>query len=400
MRESRKLKSVMKKRKVAAITVARSDYGLLYPVIKRIEETPELQLQLLVTGMHLSPEFGNTVKVIQEDGFEICEKVEMLLSSDTPTGLAKSMGLGTIGFAQVYEKIKPDLILVLGDRFEMHCAVVAAMPFKIPVAHIHGGESTEGAIDELIRHSITKMSHIHFPSTEFYAERIKRMGEEDWRIFVSGAPGLDNIRMLEPLMSKEEFKEKYDIDLELPTIIVTYHPVTLEYENTLWQLQNLLAALEAVNQQIVFTYPNADTMGRLIIEMINDFAKKHSRVHIRINLGQHGYLSLMRYASAMVGNSSSGIIEAPSFELPVVNIGSRQRGRVRARNVIDVGYSKDEIYDGIKKALSPELKRSLKGLVNPYGEGKASQIIVDVLKSIEINDELLLKKFNDVRVAK
>jgi len=389
----------MKKRKIAVVTVARSDYGLLYPVIKRIKEAPELKLQLLVTGMHLSPEFGNTVKIIEEEGFEICEKVEMLLSSDAPSGIAKSMGLGTIGFAQVYERIKPSLLLVLGDRFETHCAVVAAMPFRIPVAHIHGGESTEGAIDELIRHSITKMSHIHFPSTELYAKRIKRMGEESWRVFVSGAPGLDNIRMLEPLMSIEEFQEKYGIDLRFPTIMITYHPVTLEYENTSWQLQNLFAALKSVDQQLVFTYPNADTTGRLIVEMINDFAQERSGVHIRINLGQRGYLGLIKHSVAMVGNSSSGIIEAPSFELPVVNIGNRQKGRIRARNVIDVGYPKDEILDGIKKALSSEFKHSLKGLVNPYGDGNASQIIVDVLKSIDIDDKLILKKFNDSIIA-
>lgn len=386
----------MKKRKIAVVTGARSDYGLLYPVLKIINETVGLQLQLLVTGMHLSPEFGSTKKVIEEDGFEICEKVEMLLSSDTPTGLAKSMGLGTIGFAQVYEKITPDLLLVLGDRFETHCAVVAAMPFKIPVFHIHGGESTEGAIDELIRHSITKMSHIHFPSTEFYAERIRRMGEEDWRIFVSGSPGIDNIRMLEPLMNKNEFNNTFNIDLNLPTIIVTYHPVTLEYENTSWQLQNLFAALEAANQQVLFTYPNADTTGRLIIEMMNNFVQNYSKAQICVNLGQRAYLNLMKHASVMVGNSSSGIIEAPSFKLPVVNIGERQRGRVRAKNVIDVGYSKDEIYDAIKKALSPEFKCNLKSLINPYGEGKASQIIVDVLKNIDINNQLLLKKFNDM----
>lgn len=390
---------VMDKRKVAVVTTARSDYGLLYPILIRIKETLELELQLLVSGMHLSPEFGYTVEVIEEDGFEICDRVEMLLSSDSPTGLAKSMGLGTIGFAQVYERIQPDILLVLGDRFETHCAVVASLPFKIPVAHIHGGESTEGLIDEPIRHSITKMSHIHFPATQFYAERIERMGEEKWRIFVSGAPGLDNVKRMQ-LLTIQEFKEKFGVDLSVPTLLVTYHPVTLEYENTQWHLENLFSALEEINLPVVFTYPNADTKGRLIITLINEFLKKYPKGVAKANLGQQGYLSMMKYAAAMVGNSSSGIIEAPSFELPTVNIGNRQRGRVRATSTIDVGYSKEEILAGIKKAISSEFKNSLNGLKNPYGEGNASEIIVNVLKSIEINDKLILKRFNDVGMRK
>jgi UDP-hydrolysing UDP-N-acetyl-D-glucosamine 2-epimerase len=377
--------------------VARSDYGIYLPVLRKIQSDPELRLHLIVAGMHLSPEFGLTVNTIEADGFEIGERVEMLLSSDTPEGIAKSMGLGTIGFAQCYARLRPDILLVLGDRFEMHAAVVAALPFKIPVAHIHGGESTEGLMDEAIRHSITKMSHLHFVSAQFYARRVIQMGEEPWRVVVSGAPSLDNLHKF-PLLSRGELGERYGFDLSGPTLVVTYHPVTLEYEHTKTHVQELLAALEGVDLSVIFTYPNADTQGRLIIELVREFVAQHERSWVAVNLGTQAYFSLMTYVAAMVGNSSSGIVEAASFKLPVVNIGNRQRGRMRGKNVIDVGYSRVEILEAITKATSPDFRASLTNLSNPYWNGHAAEKIADKLKGVAIDERLLLKRFYDTGV--
>jgi UDP-hydrolysing UDP-N-acetyl-D-glucosamine 2-epimerase len=379
-------------RTIGVVTVARSDYGIYLPVLRKIHADPALQLYLIVTGMHLSPEFGLTVKVIEADGFEISERIEMSLSSDTPEGIAKSMGLGTIGFAQAYGRLRPDILLVLGDRFEMHAAVVASLPFKIPVAHIHGGESTEGAIDEAIRHSITKMSHVHFVATEVYARRVIQMGEEPWRVIVSGAPSLDNVHSIR-LLSHEELGRHYGLDTKGPFLLVTYHPVTLEYEQTETQVRELLAVLEEANLGIIFTYPNADTCSRLIIDMIREFTARHTQSQVVVNLGTQAYFSLMKYAVAMVGNSSSGIVEAASFKLPVVNVGTRQRGRVHGKNVIQVGYSRTEIRAGIAKVVSPDFRASLVDLLNPYGDGHGAEKIVHELKHICFDEHLLLKRF-------
>ena len=383
-------------RTIGVVTVARSDYGICLPVLQRIQEDPDLRLHLIVAGMHLSPEFGLTVQAIEQDGFEINERIEMLLSSDTPEGVAKSMGLGTIGFAQAYARVRPDILLVLGDRFEMHAAVVAALSFKMPVAHIHGGESTEGAIDEAIRHSITKMSHLHFVATKVYAQRVMQMGEDPWRVVVSGAPSLDNLHRIR-LLSREELEEQHGLDLRSPFLLITYHPVTLEYEQTEMQVRELLAALEEVGATTIFTYPNADPCSRLIIQMIREFIAGHRQAQLVVNLGTQGYFSMMKYAAAMVGNSSSGIIEAASFKLPVVNIGNRQRGRVRGKNVIDVGYTHAEILAGVEEAISPEFcAATLSDLVNPYGDGHAAERIVDKLKHVKLNDELLRKRFYEM----
>lgn len=380
-------------RTIGVVTVARSDYGIYLPVLQRIQGDPDLRLHLIVAGMHLSPEFGLTVQAIEQDGFEISERIEMLLSSDTPEGIAKSMGLGTIGFAQAYARLRPDILLVLGDRFEMHAAAMAALPFKIPIAHIHGGEVTIGAIDNSIRHALTKMSHLHFVATEVYAKRVMQMGEEPWRVIVSGGPSLDNLHSVK-LLSKAEL-EWLDFDLTKAFLLVTYHPVTLEYEQTDWQIQQLLAALDVTEMPIVITYPNADTGYHTIVHRIEAFATEREHVRIVRNLGMRRYFSLMRFAAAMVGNSSSGIIEAPSFELPVVNIGTRQEGRVKARNVIDVGYEEKAILAGIEKALSAPFRRSLKGMVNPYGDGHAAEVIVETLKRIELDNKLITKRFVD-----
>jgi UDP-hydrolysing UDP-N-acetyl-D-glucosamine 2-epimerase len=379
-------------RRIGVVTVARSDYGIYKPVLREICKEKDLDLQLIVGGMHFSPEFGYTATAIESDGFKIAARVEMLLSSDSPQGVAKSIGIGVVGFAQAYAHLKPDLLLLLGDRFEMLSAAAAALPFRIPIAHIHGGESTEGAFDEAIRHAITKMSHLHFASTEAYAKRIEQMGEEPWRVTVSGAPSLDNLCGA-CLMGKEGLEGRFGFDLQNPTLLVTYHPVTLEHENTAFQIDELLAALEELSFNLIFTAPNADTDGRIILERIRTFVGDRSRAWLVPSLGLEAYFSLMATAAAMVGNSSSGIIEAASFRLPVVNIGTRQHGRVRGPNVLDVGYTRKEISEGIRRATAPAFKQELTGLVNPYGDGKAAGRIVRKLKTVPLNQELIAKHF-------
>ena len=354
-----------------------------------------LELNLIVSGMHLSPEFGMTSKVIEADGFQIGQKVEMLLSSDTPEGISKSMGLGVIGFAQAFTAERPDILLVLGDRFEMYTAVLAALPFNIPVAHIHGGELTQGVIDDALRHSITKLSHLHFPATEQYAKRIIQLGEEPWRVIVAGAPALDNIQNIE-LLSSRQIAEEYGLVVDPAPILVTFHPVTLEIDKTAWYVEELLAALESFEYPIIFTLPNADTGSRNIILQIQAFAQKHTNVQVIANLGTRAYFSLMAISAVMVGNSSSGIIEAASFKLPVVNIGTRQAGRIRAANVVDVGYGKAEIMRGIQQAMKSGFRKGLDDISNPYGNGHAAEVIIEKLKSISLDERLLVKKFYDI----
>lgn len=386
-------------RTIGVVTVARSDYGIYLPLLKRIQADPDLQLCLIVAGMHLSPEFGLTAETIEADGIEINERVEMLLSSDTPEGVAKSMGLGTIGFAQAFARLRPNILLVLGDRFEMHAAALAALPFKIPVAHIHGGEITHGAIDDALRHSMTKLSHLHFVSTQEYARRVIQMGEDPWRVVVSGAPSLDNLVTIR-LLTREELAAKFDLYLhETSFLLATFHPVTLEYELTEWQVTEFLAALDTYGLPVVFTMPNADTSGRSIARMIEEFVATHSSVQAVDSLGTQGYFSLMALAAAMVGNSSSGLIEAPSFDLPVVNVGSRQRGRVRGANVIDVDYERTSVLEGLRRALDPQFRGRLQGIRNPYGSGAASEKIVEVLKQVQLNDKLVKKCFRDMGAA-
>jgi UDP-N-acetylglucosamine 2-epimerase (non-hydrolysing)/GDP/UDP-N,N'-diacetylbacillosamine 2-epimerase (hydrolysing) len=386
------------KRKICIITGTRAEYGALKPLLDKIKNDSCFSLQLIVTGMHLSTEFGLTVKEIEKDGFHITEKVEMLLSSDTEFAIACSMGLGMIGFAKAYERLKPDILLVLGDRFEMLSAVSSAFPFRIPVAHIHGGEATEGIIDELIRHAITKMSHIHFTATEKYKNRVIQMGEQPENVFCFGAPQLDNICNFN-LMNAEELKNELGIPVEKEIGVVTYHPVTLEKSTAEMQITELLEAIKHFKEIYwVFTFPNADTEGRVIIEKLNNFVKDFpERCKAYISLGQLRYLSLLKNASLMVGNSSSGLIEGPSFELPVVNIGDRQRGRIRAKNVIDVlEYRKEALINAIHKALSTNFRRSLKGIKNPFGEGKTSQKIIEKLKTIQLDENLIKKSFYEI----
>lgn len=381
-------------RTIGVVTVARSDYGIYLPILRRIEAEPELELRLLVSGMHLSPEFGMTIASIEADGFRAHDQIEMLVSSDTPEGIAKSMGLGTIGFAQSYARSRPDILLVLGDRFEMHSAVTASIPFQIPVAHIHGGESTEGINDQQFRHSITKMSHLHFVSTDTYRNRVIQMGEEPWRVTVSGAPALDNLISL-PILDRQSLEAESGLDISASPLLVTYHPSILEPEDTRNQMEELLAALEQVGLPIVFTYPNADAEARLITQMIHDFADHYNQCQIATNLGTQAYFSLMALAKAMVGNSSSGIIEAASFGLPVVNIGNRQLGRISAENVSNVGYDRSDILQAIRYSIEPTFRSKIKGMVNPYGDGHAANVIVKRLNTVPIGLELLRKPFHD-----
>lgn len=383
-------------RTIGVVTTARSDYGIYLPLLRAIQANPELRLQLFVSGMHLSPEFGLTVNMISADGFEIAERVEMLLSSDTPGGIAKSIGLGIIGFAQVYARSRPDILVVLGDRFEMYAAAIAALPFNIPVAHIHGGDVTQGAIDDALRHSMTKLSHLHFVAIETYARRVAQLGEEPWRITVCGEISLDILLTIK-FLTKQELKAQYDIPDEPPPLLVTYHPVTLEYEQTEWQINELLAALDKFSLPIVFTMPNADMGNSIIRQKIDEYKQSRSNVWCLENMGTQGYFSLLHVAAAMIGNSSSGIVEAPSFKLPVLNIGSRQEGRIRAANVIDVGYTRKEIINGIEKAISEDFRNTLQGLVSPFGDGQAADRIVDILRGVDLNSRLLKKRFIDLK---
>ena len=379
---------------IGVVTTSRSDYGIYFPILKKIQEST-FNLKLFVTGMHLSPEFDKTIDNITHDGFPIAETIEMLLSSDSPDAISKSMGLGIIAFSQCFTKKRPDILIVLGDRFEMYSAVIAALPYKIPIAHIHGGEITQGAIDDVIRHSITKHSHLHFVSTTEYARRVHQMGEEKWRIEVSGAPGLDNLNHIK-LLNKKELETLLNISFQGSPVIVTFHPVTLEYEHTEWQINELLSALANINKPIVFTSPNADTNGRIIINKINQFVNKSEDSFYIKNLGTQAFFSLMNIASVMIGNSSSGIIESASFKLPVINIGTRQKGRVKGKNVIDVDYKKESIAKAIKNAINPIFKKSLKNIDNPYGDGNAAERIIQKLNNTLFDQHFLNKRFQNI----
>jgi UDP-hydrolysing UDP-N-acetyl-D-glucosamine 2-epimerase len=380
---------------IGVVTVGRSDYGVYVPVLRAIQAEPSLRLQLFVGGMHLSPEFGSTVAMIEADGFSIADRVDMLLVSDTPEGIAAAIGRGVAGFARAYQRQRPDLLLVLGDRFEMFAAAVAAVPFKLPMAHIAGGELTEGAIDDSFRHSMTKLSHLHFVATQEYARRVIQMGEEPWRVTVSGAPHLDHLRATR-LLSREALESRCGIRLGTAPLLVTYHPVTLEYEHAGWQIEQLLQALADGERPVIFTLPNADTNGRIIRRRIEAFVGSHPNAVLVPNLGTQAYVSLMAIAGAMVGNSSSGLVEAPFFGLPVVNIGTRQQGRIRARNVIDCGYEAAQIRAALRQALQPGFREEVTGGDNPYGDGHAAERIVARLALAEERARLLRKPFVDL----
>lgn len=383
-------------RTIGIVTVGRSDFGIYLPILRRIQDDPELHLQLFVGGMHLSPRHGSTVEMIEADGFEIAEKIEMLEDADTPKDIAASIGRGVIGFSKAFSRSSPDILVVLGDRFEMYSAALAALPFNLPLAHIHGGEITKGAIDDALRHSMTKLSHLHFVSTEIYAKRVIQLGEEPWRVTVSGAPALDNLDSM-VFLDQHTLETQLGIDLNKQTLLVTFHPVTLEYGQAEEQITELLTALEQSGCPLIFTLPNADAGNDIIASKIKAFVAKRPDAKLENNLGMERYFSLMKYAAAMVGNSSSGIIEAPSFKLPVVNIGLRQEGRVRGKNVIDVPCESGSILSGIRKAVSPAFRDQLMDSSNPFKHGNAAKIIVDELKHIEIGRKLIMKTFHDLQ---
>ncbi|MCF6463984.1 UDP-N-acetylglucosamine 2-epimerase [Clostridium sp. Cult1] len=378
---------------VLVVTGTRAEYGLLYWTMKEIQNDKDLQLQLMVTGNHLSEEYGYTVAQIKKDGFHIDEEIDMIIDSKNKSAIVKSMGLEMIQMAQAFDRLKPDILLILGDRYEIFVAATCAMMMNIPIAHMNGGESTEGLIDEQIRHAITKMAHIHFTGAEYYKERLLKMGEEPWRVYNVGQAGIENIKRLK-LLEKEELENELDLKLDKKTFLITYHPVTLESISTKEQIENLLEAITKFDAKYIFTYPNADYGNKLIIDKINEFKGKYKDVYVFHSLGQIKYLSLLKYVDVMIGNSSSGIIESPSFRLPVVNIGDRQKGRLRNNNIIDVGYSAREIISGINIALyDDEFKQGLNSMINLYGDGRTSKIIVDILKSIIVsNRKLLFKK--------
>ena len=385
------------KRKICVVTGTRAEYGLLYWLMKEIEANEDLELQLIVTGMHLSPEFGLTYKEIEKD-FKINKKIEMLLSSDTAIGISKSMGLSQIGFAEAYEELKPDILVVLGDRYEIFCAVSSAMIFNIPIAHLHGGETTQGAFDESIRHSITKMSHLHFTATDEYKNRVIQLGEEPNRVFNFGGMGIENIKRLK-LLSKEEFEKSIDFKLNKKNILVTFHPVTLENSTAKEQFQELLEAIDELeNTNIIFTKANSDTNGRVINQMIDEYVAKNSHKSIEFaSLGQLRYLSALQYIDAVVGNSSSGLLEAPSFKIATINIGDRQKGRIKALSVIDCEPKKEEISKAFEEIYSKEFQEKLKNVGNPYGENCPSKQIIEVLKNVNLAN-ILKKSFYDLKV--
>ena len=385
----------MRKRKICVITGTRAEYGLLYWLMKEINVDNALVLQVVVTGMHLSEEFGNTYQQIEKDGFTIDKKVDISLTSDTELAISKSMGLGIIGFADVFNKLQPDLIVVLGDRFEIFSAVSAALIAKIPVAHLHGGEVTEGVIDESIRHSITKMSHLHFAATDEYRNRIIQLGEQPDKVFHVGGLGIDNINKLK-LLSKADFENTINFELGEKNILITFHPVTLEKSTSGMQFQALLDSIsELKNTKIIFTKANADIDGRVINTMIDDYVAKHDNTIAFTSMGQLNYLSALQFIDAVVGNSSSGLIEAPSFKIGTIDIGDRQKGRIKTDSVISCLPKKRNIDSAFNKMYSEEFQNTLDQVENAYGKGGASKEIVNIIKSVNLHN-IIKKPFHDI----
>jgi len=386
-------------RKICVITGSRAEYGLLYWLMKEIESAPDLELKIIATGMHLSPEFGLTYKEIEKE-FTITKKVEMLLSSDTAIGISKSMGLAQISFAEVFEELKPDIVVVLGDRYEIFSAVTAAMISRLPIAHLHGGETTEGAFDESIRHSITKMSHLHFTAAEEYRNRIIQLGEHPERVYTVGGMGIENIKRLK-LLAKDAFEESIDFKLGKKNVLVTFHPTTLEDDTAASQFNELLTALDTLEDtHIIFTKANSDTDGRIINHMIDEYVVKNKNKSAAFtSLGQIRYISALQYMDAVVGNSSSGLLEAPSFQIGTINIGDRQKGRIKAASIIDCDSTKESILHAFDTLSSIEFQEQLKSVINPYGNEQASQKIIKILQNQDLKD-ILKKSFFDISLEK
>ncbi len=377
------------KRKIAVVTTSRADYSHLYWPLRDLAAHSNVDLRLIVLGSHLSPEFGNTVREIEKDGFRIDAKIECLLSSDTDVGMAKTIGLATLSLADTLGAMRPDLLLLIADRYEMLAPAAVALALRIAVAHIEGGEISQGAIDDAVRNAITKMAHIHFTSTQLARQRVVSMGEEAWRVHRAGAPSLDHLRR-QKLFTGEELEARLHLDLSHPTILVAYHPVTIA-RDTVREADAVFAALRKTEGQIVFCYPNADAGSRNLMERAKVFCAERGSGRIYTNLDPLTYWSLLAQVDLLLGNSSSGIMEAASFALPVVNIGIRQQGRERARNVIDTDANEQAIVQAIGQATDPEFREALQGMENPYGNGHAAETIVRVLTGVPLSERLLMK---------
>lgn len=379
-------------KKISILTATRAEYGLLKPIIKKLKEVTNFDVRLVVTGAHLSPEFGLTYKEIEQDGIQIDEKIEILLSADTPSSITKSMGLAMISFADYFSKLNPDLLIVLGDRYETLAVCCAAMNQRIPIAHLYGGETTEGAVDESIRHAITKLSYLHFTSTEEYRRRVIQLGEQPDRVFCVGAIGIENI-LNEKLMSKSELEISIDFKLDKSYAVITFHPVTLEDNNSAEQFKNLLDACKNhKDMKFIFSKANADANGRVINQLLDRFVIENNNAVAFTSLGMVRYLSALKYCSMVIGNSSSGLVEAPSFGVPTINIGNRQKGRLQSDSVISCEPKSQEINEAINIALSEEFKKKAISCINPYGHGNTSPKIIETIKDFLLNDKIDLKK--------
>jgi UDP-hydrolysing UDP-N-acetyl-D-glucosamine 2-epimerase len=385
------------KRKIAVITTSRADYGHLYWPLRDLSENEKVDLKIIALGSHLSPEFGNTFQEIVNDGFTIDSRIECLLSSDSDVGMAKTIGMAMLGLADLFGQMRPDLLLLIADRYEMLAPASVALALRIPIAHIEGGEISEGAIDDAVRNALTKMSHIHFTSTHAARERVIAMGEEEWRVHRAGAPSLDHLRR-RTLLSREQVEERLTLDLRRPTVVVVNHPMTIA-RDTLQEADAVFAALENLSDQILFCYPNADAGSRALIDRTRVFISRRGHAKIFTNLDPVTYLSLLRQVDMLVGNSSSGIMESASFALPTVNVGLRQQGRERARNVLDADAHPGAILDAVNTARTPEFRQSLIGMANPYGEGFASEMIVRVLTTVPLSQELLMKRHSGMAAS-
>jgi len=388
----------MPARKICVVTGTRAEYGLLRWVMAGISADPSLQLQIVATGMHLAPEFGSTWQDIERDGFRIDRKLETLMASDTGAGVCKSIGLGVIGMSDILSDLAPDLLLLLGDRFETFAAAVAALPMRIPVAHLHGGETTEGAIDEAFRHSITKMSHFHFVAAEAYRQRVIQLGEDPARVFLVGGLGIDNLHKLR-LLDREALEGELGTPLLQRNLLITFHPATLAAGSDQRDFSELLAALSALeNTGLFFTLPNADNGGRMLAAQLREFVSQHDNAHCFASLGQLRYLSLLAQVDAVVGNSSSGLSEAPSLGTATIDIGDRQRGRIAAESVIHCEPTRSAISAALDRALSPAFRESLRHVKNPYDHGGASDKVVAIVRDVPL-DGVVMKTFHDITSA-
>lgn len=383
------------KRKIAVVTTSRADYSHLYWPLRELSAHPDVDLKTIVMGAHLSPEFGSTIQEIEKDGFNMDARVECLLSSDSDVGMAKTIGVATLSLADIFGQMRPDLLLLIADRYEMLAPASVALALRIPIAHIEGGEISEGAIDDAVRNALTKMSHIHFTSTQAARDRVIAMGEEPWRVHRAGAPSLDHLRR-QTLFTREQVESRLRVELKHPAILVAYHPVTLA-RDTVREADALFEALEDLPDQILFCYPNADAGSRNLIERARTFAASRDAAHVFVNLDALTYWSLLKQVDVLVGNSSSGIMESASFALPTVDVGLRQQGRERARNVIDAAPEVRAILKAIATAKGTDFRRSLQGMTNPYGEGVASEKIVEVLTTVPLGEESLLKRHAPIR---